>query len=516
MPAGHDHPVYGGTVVIADEDDYRTLDPAIAYDERSWAGEWMIFDTLVRYDEKLNIVPDLAEAWETSDDGLTWTFHLRDDVRFHNGRPMVAADVVYSWSRLFDPALASPGADFYGAIVGSEDVLDGKAKTLAGLTTPDDHTLVVRLSELDPVFLYEVSMLFGAVVPKEEVEARGEEWAWRPVGTGPFAVESWALGEKTTFVASPYSWDPPYVDRVEHLSGYPWSVQFLKLEAGELHEVERLSAPDYLWVREDPLWSKQLRLTPQMDIYGEMMNCEMPPFDNVWFRRAVSSAIDRDKLARIRNGRIVPTSSFLPPGMAGHEEGLPWQSYDPAAAKDALAKAGYPDGYPETIPYMTLTDEASRLSAESIQQDLAAIGIHIDIQSVTFPVYLTATGRKKTVPFAYTAWVMDYPHPSNFLTTKFSSKNIADENSNNDSRYSNPTVDALLDEARRTLDPAAQTELYRQAHRLIAADAPNVFEYHSTVTTVTAPVLKGFVPNVAYTRDLRKVWLDVPEGREQR
>ncbi len=520
LPAGHALPVYGGEVVIADEDDYRTLDPAISYDERGWNGEWMIFDTLVRYDENLQIVPHLATRWERSEDGLTWTFHLRDDVRFHNGRAMVAADVVYSWSRLFDPTLASPGADFFGAIVGADDVLagagrGGNAETPSGLSAPDATTVVVRLKRVDPTFIYAVGMLFGSVIPREEVEARGDQWAFSPVGTGPFVLTEWALGEKTVFLANRDYWNPtlPYVDRVTHLAGYPANVQFLKLEAGEIHQVDRVTAPDYLWARQDPVWSKQLALVPQVDTYAERMDCERAPFDNVWFRRAVSAAINRDKLAQLRNGRLTPTSSFLPPGMPGHEEGLPWQSYDPVAAKEALAKAGYPDGYPDSIPYMTLTDEASRTLSQSIQQDLSAIGISIEIQAVTFPMYLTATQKKDTVSFSYAAWAMDFPHPSNFLEAKFHSKNIADENSVNDARYRNPEVDALLDQARAALDPAAQTELYRAAHRLIAADAPYAFAYHSSTTLVTAPVLRGFVPSAVYSRDLRGVWLDQADGR---
>lgn len=513
-PAGHPIPVYGGELVLADEDDYRLLDPAVAYDERSWHAEWMIFDTLVRYDAQLHLVPMLASAWERSPDGTVWTFHLRDDVHFHNGRRMVAADVVYSWTRLFDPALASPGADFFGSIVGAQAVLAGAAPTVQGLAAPDDTTFVVTLSEPDPVFLSVVAMMFGAVVPKEEVEARGTEWSWHPVGTGPFSVESWDLGEKTVFAANRDYWgDTPYVDRVVHLSGYPWSVQFLKLEAGELHQVDRLSAPDYLWIRQDPVWSRQLVLTPQIDSYGEMMNTEMAPFTDVWFRRAVSSAIDREKLKRIRNGRLLPSSSWLPPLIAGYEEGLPYQTFDVDVARACMEKAGFPHGYPDPISYMTLTDESSRLTSQSIQQDLAAIGIQLEIQNVTFPVYLTATGRRNTVRFSRTAWSMDYPHPSNFLETRFACQNISEENSNNDAFYCNPEVDALFAAARTELDPDAQTELYRRAHRILAADAPYAFEYHSIVTTVTHPVLRDYVPDPIYNRDVRRVWLDLPGGR---
>lgn len=513
-PAGHPSPVYGGQVVIADEDDYRSLDPGVAYDERSWHGEWMVFDTLVQYDEDVRIVPMLATSWESSEDRRTWTFHLRDDVHFHNGRRMVAADVVYSWSRLLDPALASPGADFYVTIVGAEDRLAGRTTAVAGLSAPDDVTFVVRLVEPDPVFLNIVAMMFGAVVPREEVEARGTEWAWSPVGTGPFAIESWDLGEKTVFAANRDYWGPqPFVDAAVHLAGYPQAVQFLKLEAGEIHHVDRVSAPDYLWIRRDPEWSKQLTLTPQIDTYGEMMNTEMKPFDNVWVRRAVASAIDRNKLERIYNGRLFPSSSWLPPGIAGYEEGQPYQTYDLALAKECMVRAGYPDGYPEPVPYMTLTDEKSRLTSQAIQQDLAAIGIDIEIQNVTFPVYLTSTGRKDTVAFAYTAWSMDYPHPSNFLDSRFGCDRISDENSINDARYCNPEVDAILARARGEADPAAQTALYREAQRRILSDAPYVVEYHSEVTTVTHPLLRGFTYDPAYGRDLRKVWLDLPDGR---
>jgi ABC-type transport system substrate-binding protein len=274
-----------------------------------------------------------------------------------------------------------------------------------------------------------------------------------------------------------------------------------------------VSAPDYLWMRQDPVWSKQLVLTPQIDTYGELMNVEMKPFDNVWFRRAVSSAIDRSKIQRLRNGRVSPTSSWIPPGLDGYEEGQPYQTYDPALAKECMKKAGYPDGYPDVIPYLSITDESSRLTAESIQQDLAAIGVRIEIRSVTFPVYLTSTGRKDTVPFAYTAWVMDYPHPSNFLQTRFACDQIADENSNNDSRYCNPEVDALFARAMAEPDPDAQVALWKEAQRRVLEDAPYAVEYHSVVTTVTHPTLKGFRPNPIYSRDMRRVWLDLPTGR---
>jgi ABC-type transport system substrate-binding protein len=428
---------------------------------------------------------------------------------------MTSADVVYSWERLFDPALASPATDFFDVIEGSDARMDGTADHLSGLSAPDGMTVVARLKEPDRTFANVVAMLFGAVVPKEEVERLGDDWALTPVGTGPFEVEERDIGERATFVANRDYWEPgiPYLDRITFLSQIPRATGFLKLEADEVQEITRISGPDYLWLKQQPAWADRMVDTPAPDTYGEMMNTEMPPFDNVWFRRAVSSAIDRDKLAKVRNQRIRATSSFLPPGMPGYDEDVPYQKYDLAVARDCMAKAGYPDGYPETIEYWVLTDETSVLMALSVQSDLARIGIHVELKPVSFPVYLTASARRKTVRFAYCSWNMDYPDPSNFLDPKFKCSARAEENSNNESFYCNPAVDELLVRAHREPDADTRAALYTQAQRIIGADAPWVWEYHSDNVSVTQPYVKGFRNHPVWPRDPTRAWLDLADGR---
>jgi ABC-type transport system substrate-binding protein len=514
--------VRGGTFVYADDADLRSLDPAIAYDEVSWTAMHLVFDTLLDYDEQVRLRPHLAARWEVDEGGALWTFHLRDDVRFHNGRPLVADDVLYSWNRLLDPSLGSPGADFYGAIEGADAVLRGEASTARGLQAPDPHTVVVRLSEPDPAFGNVVAMLFGAPVPREEVEARGEAWRTAPVGTGPFAVESWDLGVRTVFRARDDHWEPglPYLDAVVHLAGYSRALQFLKLEAGELHEVSRLTSPDYLWIRQTPAWEAQLVQSPSVDTYAELMNTELPPFDDLWFRRAVSTAIDRDKLARIRNQRVFPTVSWIPPALPGHEawdaldaEGRAayrYQRFDPALSRECLEKSAWARGPRAPVSYLAINDESSLMTAQSIQQDLAEVGIPMDIRNTTFPAYLSATGRRGTVQMAYTAWVMDYPDTRNFLETRFSCASRADENSVNDSFFCDPEVDALLARARIEADPAARADLYRQAQRIVALAAPYAVTYHSSSVSVTQPFVRGFRVHPVWTRDMREAWLDLP------
>jgi oligopeptide transport system substrate-binding protein len=515
---GHDHPVYGGTLVFADSDDIRTLDPAIGYDEVSWTNEHLVFDTLLAYDMQQKLIPWLATSWETSPDGLVWTFHLRDDVRFQNGRAMTASDVVYSWERLFDGELASPATDFYGVIDGADAMLDGKAEHLSGLSAPDDHTVVVHIAAPQASFANVVAMEFGAVVPREEVERLGDQWPYHAVGTGPFAVVEWSLGEKTVYARNPYYWRQglPYLDGVVHLAHYPESLQFLKLEADELHQENRFTSPDYLWVRDNPNWKPYVDEIPQLDTYGELMNTEIPPFDNVWFRRAVSSAIDREKIARLRNWRAAPTASWVPPPLAGSSTGgLPYQQYDVALAKECLAKAGYPNGYPDVIPYTTISQEASIVVGLSIQQDLRAIGVNIAMKNVTFPAYLESAGTRGQVPFAYTAWIMDYPDPENFLEPKFMCDNRADSNSNNDSFWCDPAFDALLVAAKAELDPDKRRAMYEQANTMLAEAAPYAIEYHSVVVNAHQPYVKGISLNPLYTRDFSEAWFDLPDGRDK-
>lgn len=522
---GHDSPVYGGRFVFSAEDDVRTLDPAVGYDSDSWNLEHLIFDTLLAYDDDVQLVPSLASSWEVDERGLVYTFHLRDDVRFHTGRLMVADDVVGSWNRLFDPALASPATDFFGVIQGADAVMEGRADRLSGLVALDPHTVQVTLDHPDSTFPNIVAMMFGAIIPPEVAAELGDRFALTPVGTGPFQVTERAVGEHTLLTAFDDFWQPglPYLDEVEFLAGYPRSLAFMKLENDEIHEVDRLTSPDYLWLKHNPAWRRQLYEYPAVDTYGELMNTEMPPFDDVWFRRAVSTAINRDKLRKLRNGRLRPTVSWVPPALPGFADwdkltpeeraDFQYQRYDPDLSRECLAKSRYADGLSEPLTYWAVDTEGSLVTAMSIQQDLAAVGIPMELKLVTLSTYFTASGRRKTVPFAYAAWVMDFPHERNFLESRFHCRMISDENSTNDSFYCNPEVDALLDRAARTMDEGQARELYWQAHRIIARDAPYAFEYHSTALSVTQPYVKGFRAHPVYNRDMREAWLDLPEGR---
>ena len=179
----------GGSMTVTFKDDISTFDPAIGYDWQNWSMIKSLFDGLMDYKPgTTELMPDLAESYEVSDDGLTYTFKLRDGVVFHNGRAMTAADVKYSLERAVNPVTQSPGQGFFAAISGFDEMVSGGAESLSGVTTPDDSTVVIELSRPDATFLQVMAINFAFVVPREEVERLGEDFGRSPVGTWPGAT----------------------------------------------------------------------------------------------------------------------------------------------------------------------------------------------------------------------------------------------------------------------------------------------------------------------------------------
>jgi ABC-type transport system substrate-binding protein len=201
----------------------------------------------------------------------------------------------------------------------------------------------------------------------------------------------------------------------------------------------------------------------------------------------------------------VVAHGILPPLMPGYDSTLLPYPHDPEKARALLAEAGYPDGF--DVVYVTLKDELSEKVAQSMQADLAEVGVRMRIQLMTFPAYLSATTRRQ-LDFAYTSWYMDFPDPWNFLEVKFHSRMISDEGSNNDTGYRNPEVDALLDAARKEGDREQRLALYRRVERILHDDAPWIFHYHAVTVEVTQPYVKGYRNHPVWTRDQRDTWLD--------
>jgi ABC-type transport system substrate-binding protein len=515
LGAGHEAPVYGGTLMLWEESRVRLLDPHIAFDAVSGVVVEMLFDSLYGYDFALALKPVLAAALpEVSDDGRTFTVRIKPGTRFHHGRELVAEDVVWSFERMLSAKLESPGVSYYGALLGLEEYRAGKSPHVSGLGAVDRYTVRFTLSKADQSFVHTLAMRFAAPVPKELLEADPDGFKQRPVGTGAFRMVEWDRGVRVVLDRNAHYHREglPYLDRVVLEEGLKRDTAFLRFRNGEVDIVQSMTPSDRRMLKK-PGFAPYSALASRSDVYGLCMNAELAPFDNVHIRRAVAFAIDRERWARARNFDIRPTGQVLPPGIAGYDDALPnLQRFDLAKAREEMRLAGYPGGYPEPVTMWIGESATSRVYGELAQSDLAKVGIKLVLKPVSFPVYLEATGKPKTAQIMTSGWAMDYPDPSNFLSL-LSSSTIAERDSVNRSFYRNPELDALLERALVEVDPAKRVAMYREANDLVAREAPWAFFSNSQAPEAWAPYVKGYRPHPVYTMYLTETWLDLPRRR---
>ena len=412
-----DAPKQGGAAIITFNNDLTTLDPQVGYDWQNWSVIKSIFDGLMDYKPgTTELEPDLAESYTVSDDGLTYVFKLRDGVKFHNGRLMTSADVKYSFERAVNPATQSPGGGYFGMIAGYDDVTGGKATTLSGIETPDAKTVVFKLTRPNATFLHLMAINFGYIVPKEEVEKAGADWGKKPVGTGAFKFVEWVPGQNIKLERNRdyHRAGTPYLDSITFEFGQDPTVAVLRLKKGEIDIVgDGVPPAQFTEIMADPANKDLIAEGDQLHTGYVTMNVTQPPFDNLKVRQAVNMAINKDRIVRLINNRAVPASQALPPAMPGYNADNKGYDYDPEAAKKLLADAGVSEITTEI--YAMNVDPNPRI-AQSIQQDLAAVGIKAEIRSLAQAEVIAAGGSGKA-PMIWSggmAWIADFPDPANF------------------------------------------------------------------------------------------------------
>ncbi len=488
--------------------DPETLDPAPIQSGYAAGVARQVFSTLTRFDAELKMKGDAAESWEVSADGRVCTFHLKPGVRFHNGREMTAEDVAYTLARLarMRTWLARP-------IEGVDDVAEGKTERLKGVSTPDSRTVVIRLDKPFAPFLCQLASVNAGIVPREEVERRGKEFAWRPVGSGPFRVAEWRRRSAIRLEAfEAYHGGKPRLPALSFRVTREGAVAF---EAYKADELDVCAAPrEYLEiVRKGPL-AKELRVTTNLvTAYLGITMDRSPLGQNVHLRRAMNYAINRPFLfERMLGGADLPAKGVLPPGTPGYDPELAGYEYDPAKAAAEMRAAGYGPGRPEpTVKLVFAPMRNGRQIAEQVQSDLGKIGIKVQLRQMDFAALRESTERGEPDLFRI-AWVADYPDPDNFLYVLFHSSQKPVEG--NRSRLKDPQVDKLLDAARAERDEQKRLDLYRQAERAIVDLAPWVFLSHNRTHFLVKPRVKGLElgpmddDSALQGADLAKVWLE--------
>lgn len=452
----------GGSIVVAYQNDIATLDPAIGYDWQNWSIIKSLFSRLLDYEPgTTNLVPDLATAMpEISADGKTFTFTLRDDVKFHNGRILTADDVKYSIERAVNPKTQGPGAGFFGSIVGFDDAAAGKTTDISGIVVNSPTSIIFNLSRPDATFLHVMAINFASVVPKEEAEKYGADFGKNPVGSGAFKFTSWTLGQKLTLDRNTdyYREGLPKVDQINFEVGIDPTVALQRLKSGEVDILgDSIPAASYIAEKGDAKNKDLIIEGGQLQTGYVTLNVKIKPLDNVKVRQAINHAIDKSRIVQILNGRAEAANQPLPPTMPGYDTNYKGFEYNVDKAKALLAEAGLAKGF-STELWTSNTDPNPRI-AQSIQEDLAAIGIKATIKSLAQANVIEAGGSGKA-PMVWSggmAWIADFPDPSNFWGPILGCAGTA-QGGWNWSKYCNKALDADAVKADSMTDPAKAEE----------------------------------------------------------
>lgn len=495
-----------------------TLDPAFAKNQSIIWAVHQLYSTLVETDSNLNIAPSIATGWEVSPDRLTYIFHLRNDVYFHDndaflqgkGRKLTAYDVEYSLKRIMDPVTASSGAWIFN------DRID----TINGFKALNDSTFQLKLLRpFNPVPGL-LSMPYCSIVPKEVVEKYGKDFRNHPCGTGPFQLKAWEEGQAMILTKNPNYFERdnegkrlPYLDGIKISFYDSKATEFLLFRQGKLDFINDIdpSFKDEVLNKKGMLrkeWESKIVLskhpylnTEYLGILTDTMNplLKGSPLRFKKIRQAINYGFDRQKMMLyLRNSiGIAAESGFVPAGLPSfNATRVQGYQYDPAKARQLLNEAGFPNG---TLVIKLLTVPTYADLASFIAHELEEVGIRVQVEVVQRSLLLEQTAQSKAL-FFRGSWMADYPDAENYLSV-FYSRNPAPPNY---TRYKNPAFDRLYERSLVEQNDSLRYDLYQQMDKMIIEDAPVVPLWYDEVIRLVQPGVKGFEPNSLNLLELRR------------
>jgi oligopeptide transport system substrate-binding protein len=482
------------TLVLLGSDPFLpSLDPAtVTGSAAGYVG--LLYSGLVRLTPELQIVPELAERWDVSEDGTVYTFTLREGLTFADGRPLTTEDVQYSWERAADPETESrTAATYLNDIAGMADKLAGRADEISGLEVVDERTLVVTLDGPKPYFLAKLTYPTSYVVDRETVESRPlDDWALSPNSSGPYTIAEYRDFEVLIFASNEAYHTPPAVGNVVYLlSNQADPLNMFK--SGNLDllflgntDAEQIRRPS------DPL-NAQLVSGTSLCTTLIQMNNTLSPFDDVNVRRAFALAVDKSALNTIlANDLSVRADTILPPAMPGYSLDLAEEQAakhnNAALAQEALAASGYADGLPPIIIAATGLGNAERDDLNAMIQNWREIlGAEVSVEFVS-PTNSTGNLRLNNSHMVSYGWCADYPDPQNFLDILYHS-----ESNFNVAGFNDPVIDDLLEQARVELDVSARLLLYQSIEEQLLRDAAAIPLLHGVSDALVSDRVEGYV-----------------------
>ncbi len=496
-----------------------SLDPAFAKSQSTMWAAHQFYNTLVEIDDSLHIIPSVAKSWDISDDRKQFTFHLRTDVFFQDdpafpdkkGRRLVANDVVYSFSRIMDKQVASPGAWIFNR----------KVDSTKPFSATDDSTFVLKLQRPYNPILGIVSMQYCSIVPKEAVDFYGADFRRHPVGTGPFSFVAWEEGQVLVMKKHPHYFETdsagnrlPYLDGVNVSFYDSKATEFLLFRQKQLDFINDIEASfkDEVLTKKGTLreqWKDKIKLqtSPYLNIeyLGILVDSnnslvKNSPLRFKKIRQAINYGFDRRKMVLyLRNSLgTAAESGFVPMGLPSFDTSLvKGYHYDPLKSRQLLSEAGFPDG--KGLPAIKLLTIAIYSDmANFIAKQLEESGIPVRVEVVQKSLLLTMTAGS-TAAFFRGSWIADYPDAENYLSV-FYSRNPAPPNY---TRYKNPAFDALFEKALTETNDSLRYILYQQADQLLMEDAPVVPLWYDMAVRLTQTNVTGFEPNALNLLELR-------------
>lgn len=497
-----------------------TLDPAYAKDQALIWGCSQIYNGLIQLDTMLRPMPSIAKEWSISEDGKTYTFRLRDDVYFHkselfgtadSSRRVVAGDVLYSYNRILDPKVASPGLWIFNEV--AED----------GFLAPDDSTFVIHLKQPFSPFLSLLAMPYCSVVPHEVVEHYGTDFRQHPCGTGPFKMQMWKEGVKLVLRKNEHYFERdeegnplPYLDAVAVTFIVDKQTAFLEFVKGNLDFMNSI-APSY---KDEILTAKgglrdkyadriTLTSTPFLntEYLGFLMDGDDNPMKDKRIRQAINYGFDRRKMIKYMRNDVgrAGCQGFIPYGLPGYDSTAQFgYDYNVEKAKQLLSEAGYPGG--KGLPTLKLATTSTYLDlCKYIQQQLGILGLDVKVE-VNPPAALREQIAQSKSSWFRGSWIADYPDAENYLSLFYSPNHCPV--GPNYTHFTSPKFDRLYERAKAEVDDSIRLRIYREMDSLIMDEAPVMVLYYDQVLHFTQKNVSGLRSNAMNTLDLRRVKID--------
>ena len=480
-----------------------TIDPYFATDFSSGDLTFLMYTTLVGLDSDGRIVPEGARSWDVSPNGLVYTFHLRDNIRFHGGRRVTAADWKWSFERMGDPTLRTAVADVVLAGVEGFDAQQKGAPGLAGLRVVDPLTLQFVLNpRARGGFLNRLAYYAAVVLDKDVVEQGGKGWyETRDAGSGPFGLKEWVHNDHVTLVSDPhYFLGAPKIARVELPVVTQATTRLSEYQVGQLDLVP-VPLADYQRIKSDPVLGKELLVFPRAQIIWLGPNPRVyEPFKDPRVRRAFAAAIDKVKIAKtVFFGFYQPAASIVPPGIPGFYTGYKGLPYDPEQAKKLLSDAGVAGKLPPLTIAMNPIAQDYQMAAEAAAAMLKEnLGVDVRLQKTEFASFQQGMNRRMAFQAFMTGWAADYLDYSDYLDLLLYSKSPLDRVS-----YANSEFDRLVDEANAAPTESQRTVLYHKAEALAIEDAAMIPIVFTQFALLKKPYVHGLQTTPALSGWLR-------------